>query len=142
MFKKRAGPGFAAVGLPIAAHTADGHKKTPRFSLGRAGSCSSRRLRRHTSRKVWEASFASMNGWESRSIKFEVGDQALFQFQSHIESGSLLVELAAPDGTTVVRWGDKPSETTAFTASAAGRHRVRVTADHASGGYRLELLDE
>ena len=142
MFNWRLGSGSAAIGRPRAAQTAGGRKKTPRFSFYRAGSCSSRRLRRHTSRKVWEASFASMNGWESRSINFEVGDQALFQFQSHIESGSLLVELAAPDGTTAVRWGGKPSETTAFTASVAGRYRVRVTADHASGGYRLELLGE
>ena len=115
-------------------------KKTPRFSLGRAGACSTRRLVRHTSRTVWEASFSSMNGWERRSIKFEAGDQVRFQFQSHIESGLLSMELIAPDGSAVLRWGEEPSETTAFTASLEGKYQVRVTADHASGGYRLELL--
>ena len=116
-------------------------KKTPQFSFSRAGACSTRHLRRHTSRSVWEASFSSMNGWERRSIKFQMGDQVRFQYQSHAESGSLSVVLMAPDGSVVLRWGAEPAGVaTVFTASLDGRYGVQVTADHASGGYRLELL--
>ena len=81
-----------------------------------------------------------MNGWERRSIKFEVGDQVRFQYQSHVDRGSLGVQLMAPDGTVVLRWAGTQAETTAFTASLPGRYGILVSADHASGGYRLELL--
>lgn len=117
------------------------HKKAPRFG-GRSGSCSMTHARRHMSHTVWEASFASMNGWERRPITFEAGDRVRFEYGSHVEIGSLSMELIAPNGTTAVHWGEKSSETTEFEASLTGRYTVRVTADHAAGGYRLELRAE
>jgi hypothetical protein len=81
-----------------------------------------------------------MNGWERRSIKFAAGDQVRFQYQAHVESGSLRAELIAPDGAAVLHWGAEPAEAAVFTASLPGKYGVQVTADHASGGYRLELL--
>jgi hypothetical protein len=81
-----------------------------------------------------------MNGWEMVSTKLETGDQARFQFECHVQSGSLFMELLAPDGATVHRFGDGPSETYTLMANLAGRYGARVTADHAAGGFRLELL--
>lgn len=118
----------------------DHRKKTPRFSRGPGGRCSMRHLRRHVSRTVWDSSFASMNGWEMVSTKLEAGEQARFQYESRVQSGTLWMELIAPDGTIILRWGDKPVETYTLTANLPGRYRARVTADHAAGGFRLELL--
>jgi hypothetical protein len=112
----------------------------PRFSSGPNGRCSMRHLRRHVSRTVWDSSFSSMNGWEQVSTKLQVGDQVRFQYGSRVESGSLLMELLAPDGAAVHRFGDESSETYTLTAYLAGRYSARVTADHAAGGFRLELL--
>lgn len=114
--------------------------KAPRFSRGPGGRCTMRHLRRHVSRTVWDSSFSSMNGWEMVSTKLEAGDQARFQYESRVQSGSLVMELIAPDGTTVFRWGDESSETYTLKANVAGRYSARVTADHAAGGFRLELL--
>jgi hypothetical protein len=115
-------------------------KKTPRFSSGPNGRCSMRHLRRHTSRTVWDSSFSVMNGWEVVSAKLEPGDQARFQYESRLESGSLAMELVEPSGSTVFRWEGTQSGTYVLTASLAGRYSARATADHAAGGFRLELL--
>lgn len=114
-------------------------KATPRFSFGSAGSGTRTNLRRRMSPTVMEASFSSMNGWEKRSMTLQQGDRVQFHCQCRLESGSLLLELLAPDGTTSLRWGNTPSETIQFTAPVAGKYAVRVTADHARGGYRLEV---
>jgi hypothetical protein len=116
------------------------HNGVPRFSLGPNGRCSTRHLRRHVSRTVWDASFASMNGYEQMSTKLEAGDRARFQFDSHVESGSLWMELVAPDGAILFRLDGGAAETYALTAALPGRYRVRVTADRAAGGFRVELL--
>lgn len=115
-------------------------KSTPRFSSGPSGRCSMRHLRRHVSRTAWDSSFSSMNGWEMVSTKLEAGDQARFQYESRVQSGSLVMELLGPDGAVVHRFGDEQSETYTLTAYLPGRYSARVTADHASGGFRLELL--
>jgi hypothetical protein len=116
------------------------HKGVPRFSGGPNGRCSMRHLRRHVSRTVWDSSFASMNGYEQVSTKMGTGDRARFQFESHVESGSLWMELVAPDGTTLTRLEAGVAETYALTATLPGRYYVRVTADHAAGGFKLQLL--
>jgi hypothetical protein len=115
-------------------------KKAPRFSSGPNGRCSMRHLRRHTSHTVWDSSFSSMNGWEVVSAKLEAGDQARFQYGSRLESGSLVMELIEPGGSTLFRWEGAESGTYVLTASLAGRYSARATADHAAGGFRLELL--
>jgi hypothetical protein len=120
----------------------ENHQRTPRFSLAHAGSCRMTNLRRHFSRSAMEASFSRMDGWEKRSIRLEAGDHARFSYDSRITGGSLFVDLIAPDGTTVVRWGNQPSVTTEFTAHHPGKYTVLVTADEAAGSYRLELLGE
>lgn len=114
-------------------------KGKPRFSSGPNGRCSWRHLRRHVSGTVWDSSFSSMNGWEAVSTKLEAGDQVRLQYQSRRESGSLLMELLAPDGTACHRFGDGPSETYTLAAHLSGRYTARATADHAAGGFRLEL---
>jgi hypothetical protein len=81
-----------------------------------------------------------MNGWELMSTKLEAGEQVCFQFESRRQSGSLLMELLAPDGTAIHCFGDEASETHTLTAHAPGRYSARVTADHAAGGFRLEVL--
>ena len=116
------------------------HKGVPRFSRGPNGRCSMRHLRRHVSRTIWESSFSSMHGFEQVSTKLEAGARARFQFESHVESGTLAMELLAPDSTTVVRVDGGAAETYALTATLPGRYSARVTADHASGGFRLQLL--
>ena len=115
-------------------------KDVPRFSSGPNGRCSMRHLRRHVSRTVWESAFSSMNGFEQVSTKLEAGARARFQFESHVESGMLAMELLAPDGTTIVSFGGGAADTYALTAPLPGRYSVRVTADHAAGGFRIELL--
>jgi hypothetical protein len=116
------------------------HKGVPWFSGGPNGRCSMRHLRRHVSRTVWDSSFASMNGYEQVSTKMETGDRARFQFESHVESGSLWMELVAPDGTILFRLDGGAAETYALAAPLPGRYSMRVTADRAAGGFRLELL--
>jgi hypothetical protein len=115
-------------------------KKAPGFSRGPNGRCAYRHLRRHVSRHVWDSSFSSMNGWEQVSMKLAAGDQVRFRYEGRAQSGLLWMEWIAPDGTVVFRRSDEPSEVHTLTANLAGRYCARVTADHASGGFRLEIL--
>jgi len=119
---------------------ADNGVKVPRLSLLWGGSCSFRGLRRHTSGSAWEMAFSSMNGWQARYINFQSGDRVCFQYGCQVEGGSLSAELIAPDGRTVLTWRDNAAETTNLTPAVQGKHTVRVTADHASGGFQLHLL--
>jgi hypothetical protein len=114
-------------------------RRTPGF-FGLVGSYRTSHLRRHVSRRVWDASFASMNGWERRTIKLRSGEQVVFRYEAHISSGSFVMELLAPDSNVVVRWDGQSTAITPFTASLPGRHAVLATADHAVGSFRLEVL--
>ena len=114
-------------------------ERYPRFSGARARSYSARHLRQHQSRDVFEASFTMMNGWERRSIKMEAGDEVQFRVETRAESGSLCIELQAPDGTTIVRWGDQPFVTTDYQADLPGKYGLRVNTEQAAGSYRVEL---
>ena len=61
------------------------------------------------------------------STKLEAGDRVRFQYESHVESGLLVMELVAPDGNTAFRWEGSSSGTYALTAAT-------------SGGFSLELM--
>ena len=116
------------------------HGRAPRFSSGPNGRYAMRGMRQHVSRTVWSVSFSTMNGWELVSTRLEAGDRVRFQYESHVESGSLMMELVAPDGSTAFRWEGSSSETCTLTAATSGVYSARATADHAAGGFRLELL--
>lgn len=116
------------------------HGNAPRFSSGPNGHYSMRRMHQHVSRTVWSVSFSSMNGWGMVSTKLAAGDRVRFQYESHVESGSLMMELVAPDGSVAFRWEGSSSGTYALTAATSGVFNARVTADHAAGGFGLTLL--
>lgn len=117
--------------------------KAPRFSLGKTGSYKERGLHRRMSRTVWEASFAGMNGWEQRSMTLTPGDHVKFKCDCHSASGTLRIELLAPDGATVMSWAEATSYISEYVAGTEGKHHLRVTAENAEGGrYRVELLGE
>jgi hypothetical protein len=88
----------------------------------------------------WEVSFSSMNGWTRRTIRFQPGDRIRFRYQAHADTGSLTAELLAPDGSMAIVWGAASPEMTDFTATVPGKYSVRVSAEHAVGGFRVEIL--
>jgi len=114
-------------------------RRSPGF-FGSVGSYRASHLRQHVSRRVWEESFAAMNGWERRTIKLRAGAQMLLRWEAQVRGGSLVMELLAPDGSAALHWEAQPPVTTPFVATLPGRYVVRMTADHAAGSFRLEIL--
>jgi len=118
---------------------ADPSKDPPRFSMAVTNSGVFSRHRHRVTPTGIEVTFGRINGWERRAIHFRAGDTVRFHYQGHLESGSLSVELLAPDGSTVIRWEGTTDLTNDFTAATEGKYILRTTGDHASGGYRLEM---
>ena len=114
----------------------------PAFSLSVVKSGTMVNHRARVSPHLLEVSFAKMNGWEKRPIKFRAGDKVRLGFQCQLASGSLVVELVAPDGSTAIRWGDSPGATNDFVAEVDGKYIIRATAEHASGGYKIEIAPD
>lgn len=96
--------------------------------------------RQRVSANSVEVSFSKMNGWEKRTVNLQAGDKVRFRFQSQLASGSIAVELVAPDGTVPIRWGDTQSAMSDFVARASGRYTVKTTAVQASGAYKVEMI--
>ena len=117
----------------------DPDKDAPSFSFAFTRSGVVVKHRQNVTPRAIEISFSRMNGWERRAIHFKAGDTVKFHFECRLESGSLSVDLLAPDGSTLIHWGDTPTATSDFTAAAEGKYVVRATADHAAGAYRLEM---
>ncbi len=112
--------------------------KGPRMG-GRRGSYSSRNYHERMSGHVWAVSFSSMNGWQRRTMKLQQGDQVRFSYEAHAETGSITTQLLAPDGSAALTWGPGSPPVTDFTATLTGKYSLRVTLDHAAGGFRIEL---
>ena len=115
--------------------------KTPRFSLSTSGSGVKRNYRLHTTSNLVEASFSLYNGWEKRSLDLEQGEQIRLVLEQRLKAGSIHCEVCTPDGSPILRLGDTPIDEKEFNATVKGKYPIRVTAENASGYYRLELLN-
>lgn len=110
------------------------------FSASSSGAGSKSGYRPHMTPDLMEASFSFRNGWDQRSILLEAGQRARFRFESQLETGSIAVDVKAPDGAIVLHMEGAVDEEDTLVAASAGKYTVRVGVDNGSGRFRLLLI--